>query len=442
MKLLSVASFPRAILHLDADAFFASVEQAKDPSLKGKPVVVGAERGIAAAFSYEAKALGITRAMPIYEVRRKFPQAIIVNGDYDSYSLYSARMFDIVRRYSYVVDEYSLDECFARLQAPAGAANGGQADLEYERIIRAIQGDVTRELDISVSIGVSLTKTLAKVGSKHSKPHGLVMIPGRRIHEILAKTPVGKVWGIGQSTTAFLNAQGIQTAYDFVMRDERWIKENLSKPFYETWQELNGQMVFKLSEEKKEKQKSISKTRTFTPPSSDRNFIFAQLSKNIENACIKARRFNLASSKIFIFLKTQEFKYIGTEFTMTQPSNIPQTILELAEPVFNKLLCRQGLTSGKGGGESLATKYRATGVVFADLHELATTQTDLFGGHVKVKKLEEVYASIDELSSRYGKHAVFLGSTMAALSKSDVERLGVRRSTSKVFSIPVLGTVS
>ena len=427
MKLLSVASFPRAILHLDADAFFASVEQARDPRLKGKPVVVGAERGIAAAFSYEAKALGITRAMPVHEIRRKFPQVIIVNGDYDSYSLYSARMFEIVRRYSYVVDEYSLDECFADITGMRRPLRMG-----YEEIAKKIQDEIISELDVVASIGVSLTKTLAKVGSKHNKPHGLVMIPGNHIHEVLAKTPVGNVWGIGPNTTAFLNARGIRTAYDFVLKDEKWITDNLSKPFYETWKELSGQMVFQLSEEKKGGQKSISKTHTFVP-SSDPNFIFAQLSKNIENACIKARRFNLASSKIFIFLKTQEFKFYGTEFTLTQPTNLPQPMLELAEQVFRKLYRPH-------------TLYRASGVVLAELHENKEHQADLFDESVRIKKLEEVYESVDELTKRYGKHAVFLASTMPALHHyrdDDDEDAVSTRSVGryKSMGLPVLGTV-
>lgn len=426
MKLLSVASFPRAILHLDADAFFASVEAAKDTRLKGKPVVVGGERGIAASFSYEAKALGITRAMPIHEIRRRFPQVIITNGDYDSYMLYSARMFDVVRRYSFVVDEYSIDECFADLTGMRRPLH-----MTYEEIAQRIQDEISAELDINVSIGISLTKTLAKVGSKLRKPRGLVLIPGKRIHEFLAVLPVGNVWGIGPNTNALLHAQGVHTALDFVTKDESWITERFSKPFCDTWKELRGQLVFPVTGEKKQSQKSISKTRTFTPPSADPRFVFAQLSKNIENACIKARRFGLASSKIFLYLKTQEFRHYGIECELERPTNIPQPIIECAQEVFSKIFRAD-------------VRYRASGVVLAHLVEHTAEQTDLFGGHVRLKKFEEVYASIDELSKRYGKHTVFLGSTMQALHMRDEDEERVTpRSVGKYKSIgiPVLGTV-
>src|SRR5947209_4985619 len=107
---LSLNSFPRAIVHVDGDAFFASVEQAIDPKLKGKPVVTGKERGIASSMSYEAKARGVTRGMPVGQIRRVCPDCIILPSDYETYSLFSVRMFDIVRRYTEIVEEYSIDE--------------------------------------------------------------------------------------------------------------------------------------------------------------------------------------------------------------------------------------------------------------------------------------------------------------------------------------------
>jgi len=107
--------YPRAILHVDGDAFFASCEVARNPALKGKPVVTGQERGIASALTYEAKALGVVRGMSIREIRKRYPSVVVLPSDYATYSLYSRRMYSIVRRYSPCVDEYSIDECFADL---------------------------------------------------------------------------------------------------------------------------------------------------------------------------------------------------------------------------------------------------------------------------------------------------------------------------------------
>ncbi|MDE2020754.1 MAG: DNA polymerase IV, partial [Patescibacteria group bacterium] len=108
-----LANFPRAILHIDGDAFFASCEQSRDPKLKGRPVVTGKERGIAASMSYEAKARGVTRGMRLSEIRRVCPEVVLLPSDYETYSILSKRFFDLVRRYTPDVEEYSIDECFA-----------------------------------------------------------------------------------------------------------------------------------------------------------------------------------------------------------------------------------------------------------------------------------------------------------------------------------------
>jgi len=112
---LLLSDFPRAVLHIDGDAFFASCEQARDPALRGRPVITGLERGIASSMSYEAKARGVTRAMPLHEIRRLIPDAVILPSDYETYSLLSKRFFDVVRRWTPDVEEYGIDECFADL---------------------------------------------------------------------------------------------------------------------------------------------------------------------------------------------------------------------------------------------------------------------------------------------------------------------------------------
>ncbi len=110
-----LSSYPRAILHVDGDAFFAACEVASKPHLRGKPVVTGLERGIASAMTYEAKAMGVKRGMPIFEIRKICPKAIILPSDYETYGFFSIRMYEIVRRYTPEIEEYSIDECFADL---------------------------------------------------------------------------------------------------------------------------------------------------------------------------------------------------------------------------------------------------------------------------------------------------------------------------------------
>lgn len=387
-KPLTIHSWPRAILHLDADAFFASCEQVIHPELKGKPVITGKERGIVAAASYEAKNRGVKRGMRLFEVKKVCPDAVVLPSDYETYSLFSLRMFEILRRFSPDVEEYSIDEAFVDLTGLRRSFHG-----PYEMIAKQMQKAVERELGITVSVGVSLSKVLAKVGSKHGKPHGLTIIPGRDIHLYIAKLPVEKVWGIGSNTAAFLGKFGIITALQFARKDEQFIKKHLSKPYQEIWHELNGRSVYAVTTESKRSYQSISKTKTFTPPSSDKTFIFAQLSKNLENACIKARRYRLAAAKLIVFLRTQEFSDTGVEMKLSPPSAYPSDLFVFLKEGFNRIYRSPDL-------------YRQTGVVLAGLVREDGIQHTLFDDPARIEKIARIYSAVDQLSEKFGKYTV------------------------------------
>src|SRR5215217_7145108 len=194
---LTLSSYPQAILHIDGDAFFASCEQAGNPKLKGKPVVTGKERGIAASMSYEAKARGVTRGMRLADIRKVCPEAVILPSDYETYSLLSKRFFAIVRRYTPDVEEYSIDECFCDLTGLRRPLR-----MSYLKIAERIKREFDAELGFTFSVGLAPNKVVAKIASKWQKPSGLTAIPGRELHRFLAKLPVEKVWGIGPNSTA------------------------------------------------------------------------------------------------------------------------------------------------------------------------------------------------------------------------------------------------
>ena len=391
---LTIRSWPQAILHIDADAFFASCEQAIHPELRGKPVITGKERGIVAAASYEAKARGIERGMRLFEAKKVCPEVVMLPSDYETYSLISVRMFEILRRFSPIVEEYSIDEAFVDLTGFRRAFHG-----PYEEIARKMQDTIQQELGLSVSIGVSLSKVLAKIGSKHNKPHGLTFIPGREIHLYLEKLPVQKVWGIGPNTAAFLNKHGVETALDFARKDERFVKQHLSKPYQEIWHELNGRSVYPVTVETKTSYQSISKAKTFTPPSSNESFVFAQLSKNLENACIKARRHSLAAARLIIFLRKQDFTSQGVEIKLSRPTAYPVELFGVLREGFKALF------------DSRAP-YRQTGVVLSDLKAQGNRQFDLFEDTTRIEKLSRVYQALDEIAGKYGKHTIGHGSSL------------------------------
>jgi DNA polymerase IV len=385
---LTIHSWPRAILHLDADAFFASCEQAIHPELRGKPVITGKERGIVAAASYEAKARGVKRGMSLYEVKKACPEIVMLPSDYETYSLFSLRMFEILRRFSPDVEEYSIDEAFVDLSGLRRSYHGS-----YGMIAQKMQESVEAELGLTVSVGLSITKVLAKIGSKYRKPHGFTIIPGRDIHLYLKDLPVEKVWGIGPNTAAFLGKFGILTALQFAKKNEYFIKNQLSKPYQEIWHELNGRSVYPVTTEEKSAYQSISKAKTFTPPSNDETFVFAQLAKNLENACIKARRYNLAATRLIIFLRTKEYRNYGIELRITRPTAYPADLFSPLREGF-KLIFK------------VESFYRQTGVVLAGLVSESGLQYTLFDDPTRIEKMSKIYHAVDELSKMFGKYTV------------------------------------
>jgi len=400
---LTIHSWPRAILHLDADAFFTSCEQAAHPELRGKPVVAGKERGIVAAASYEAKVKGVKTGMSLMDVKKVCPDCIVVPSDYETYSLYSLRMFEILRRFSPDVEEYSIDEAFVDLTGLRRSFHGS-----YGMIAKKMQDTIETELGITVSVGVSLSKVLAKIGSKHNKPHGLTIIPGRDIHIYLQKLPIEKIWGIGPNTAAFLRKFRVTTALEFARKDERFIQKHLSKPYQEIWHELNGRSIYPVVTESKSSYQSISKTKTFTPPSSDETFVFAQLSKNLENACIKARRYKLAATRLIICLRKQDYTGAGVEIKLSRPTAYPTDLLGPLREGFNHIYQQNAF-------------YRQTGIVLAGLVSEKGIQYTLFDDPARIEKMARIYNTVDELSEKFGKHTILHATSLPTKLQSQHE---------------------
>jgi len=389
--LFSLYSWPQAIIHIDGDAFFTSCEEAIHPELKGKPLITGGERGIVACASYPAKKLGIKRGVPLHEAKALCPELIILPSDYETYSLFSRRMFNIIRRFTPQVEEYSIDEAFADLTGMRRSLHAS-----YEAITLRIKSEIQRELGITISAGLSLTKVLAKVASKHKKPDGFTAIPGRLIARYLQGLPAGKIWGIGHATTSYLEKMGVQTALEFARLPEKTVRERFTKPGVEIWRELRGEAVYPVLPEEKSTYASISKMKTFAPPTANREYLFAHLLRNLESACIKARRYSLAARKIVPLLKKNNFDTVGTEAKLSRPSVYPLELSQLLQELFDQLY----------DGKEI---YRATGIILLDLVPDTPVQYSLFEDPVKAEKIRQLYEAADTLGGRYGKHTLHLG---------------------------------
>lgn len=412
---LTLQSWPHAILHLDADNFFASVEQVLNPKLKGLPVITGAERGIITAASQEAKARGVLRGVRIADAKKLCPELVCVESDYENYALFSCKIFSIIRRFTPAVEEYSIDEAFADLSGLRRMHHSS-----YAEIGRQIKQAVERELGLTVSVGVSISKVLAKLCSKYQKPSGLTVVSGPYIHRLLKTTPLGKVWGFGKNSVALLEKQGLKTAFDFVRKPESFAQSFLGKPGIKIHRELSGILVDAVNPHPKTSYASISKSKTFSPPSIAEDFVYAELLSHLESACAKARRYGLSANKLTVFLKQQNFKISSVETCLANPTSSTMDLVPLLASLFRSLYKDK-------------TLYRATGVTLSGLQTVTEKQLDLFENNEKSRKHESIDTAIDQIRLRFGKHSIHLANTL-----SIQERLKKKRRPSLTRGLPLL----
>lgn len=403
----------RAIVHVDGDGFFASCEIALNPKLRGKPVVTGQERGIATAMSVEAKKLGIHRGMPVFQIRKLYPEAVVVNSNYKNYGIFAQRTYDIVRRFTDRVEEYSIDECFADI---TGLERPG---VSYADIARSIKDALQTELGLTFSLGLAPTKVIAKIASKWDKPDGLTIVEPLDIPNFLKDLQIGKVWGIGPAVSSEMQRLGIRTALELAAKPINWVEENLSKPYVETWHELRGTSVYRVHSEVQDDQKSVQSTRTFTPPTTDKNLLLSELSRNVENATSKIRTYRLFARRIYFFLKTQEFRYHRFEIPLTVSLQSPTDIFGEIKKRFDSIY-------------EYGTPYRATGVTLSGLTPESSFQNDLFGEGVQKQRWNDIWSVVDKIDKRYGSRTITMGSSM----KSNAKR---NQKPQKHLIIPIMG---
>jgi len=376
------------VLHVDADGFFAGVEQALNPRLRGKPVVTGAERGIIAAASYEAKAVGVKRGLQLHEAKALCPDLVILPSDYETYSLYSQRMFDILRRFTPLVEEYSIDEAFADL---SGCEDVLACPLET--VAERLRNAVSSEMGLTVSVGISLTKTLAKLCSKFRKPNGQTILRREHIPLMLKRTPIAKVWGIGHASAAKLQALGIAAAQDFIKMEESAVLKLLHKPGHETWNELRGRRVFRLELEPKLRYDSMMKGHTFSPPSDDVRLVFAEAMKNMAATFAKLRRHRHLAKEIGLCLRLKDYTGQGAAATLPMLTAHDCEAVPVVRQLFDRLFA-PGRT------------YRSTLVWLGGLVPEHQRQLDLFEDTPTRQCHDKLDRTVDGINGRYGQGTV------------------------------------
>jgi len=376
------------LLHVDADGFFASVEQALNPALRGRPVATGAERGIIAAASYEAKARGVSRSLTIQEAKTLCPDLVIVPSDYESYALYSQRMFAILRRYTPLVEEYSIDEAFADLSGCGHCLN-----RPLEDVAAALRQDVHAELGITVSVGISLSKTLAKACSKFRKPNGQTIVRREHLSCLLRRIPIGKVWRIGPASTAKLQARGIDTAEAFTQMDPAAVLHLLHQPGFDTWREVRGSRAIPLDLQAKQRWDTMMKGHTFAPPSNDPRFIFAEAIHNLGAAFAKLRRHGHLAKELGLSLREKDYTHSWAAQALPQPTCHDAEAALALRVLFQTLFVP-------------VKTYRSTFVWLGGLLREDGRQLDLFTDTPEREALGRLDAAVDQIRARYGQEAL------------------------------------
>lgn len=412
------------VLHIDGDSFFVAVELARRADLRGLPVITGGERGIASAMSIEAKKLGVARGMPVFEIRKRFPEVHILPSDFHTYEQYSTRMIQIVERHTLRVERYSIDECFAEIYA---------TEHEAHSIAQRIQKDIDIELSISVSIGVSCTKVLAKMAGETVKPHGICVT--RNLTDMMRKLSVHKVWGIGKRTAVSLEYAGIYTIDDFVQREYAWVRSVYNKPIQEIWLELGGTKIYTVNGQM-QKQQSFSRTRSFVEFSNNKFFVLSELSRNVERLCHDMRKNAQKSSSYCFFIKEKNGFVHKMDFFLQTPTYNPSIIISEIEKYLDTIWVQN-------------VSYRSTGIYACKLIE-ETCNFSLFENNTKDDV--SLQTEIQKLTHKYG-HTICLSSSLQAHNSYKNDYI-LSRNTEKLktdkeifdiknnFVLPFLGIVT
>jgi DNA polymerase IV len=383
-------------LHADGDSFFVACEVAQEPKYKGKPVVVGGDRGIAVAMSAEAKKLGVTRGMPVFQIKRDFPTVIVLPHHFDLYNHISHQVYEILCSYLSLVEVYSIDECFAPVK-PSDIVLAGSP----EKLLTDIKNEIQQTCGVTYSFGLARTKALAKTASKLNKPNGLVMLLAEEDEKrALSHTAIEDVWGIGKQTVPRLKRLGITTAHDFISYPREHFEKSFSRNITELHHELSGESLYELHADTDPRdQKSLQSTATFKPSSSDPQIIMAELSGNIERACERARALHLMTKSISFFVKNADFAYRFVDAHMSLYTSNPSAVLAALEPLLPTLLKR---------GE----KVRSTGVTLRDLRRAEDVPRDLFGTQEASEEKNIVDEIADKIREKFGHDAVKRASSL------------------------------
>ncbi len=378
---------------VDCDSFFVSCEQAVNSELKGKPVCVMSARGqCVISRSREAKKLGIRMGMPYFQVEGQMKKAVYLTANHDLYKDFSKKVMAVLKDFSPKVEVYSIDEAFVDL---TGLERLYKKD--YFEIAEMIRAEILERIGIPVSIGISSSKSLAKLASDKAKniTGGVFLIGSKKIIPVLEKTSIDEIWGIGKNLSLFFRKNGIITAYELVQQSDIWLNKQVGVRGLEMKHELLGEMVSPVSDEVK-LPKSIQNTCALAKFTSDKDYLKNSLNYHIHRACVRLRSLDAKCFGVSIFLRTKDFKVFSEKRVLNKATDFE---LEISDIIFELLekLYRPNIL------------YRSTGVILDTFEFNSEAQLSLFGNSEEDEKKAKLTKCFDKLESRFGKNIIQTG---------------------------------
>ncbi len=354
------------ILHVDMDAFYASVSELEYPQYRGKPLVVGAgARGVVLSANYAARKYGIRAAMPVSRAQRMAPHAIFIPPDHERYSEVSRRVMEIFFDFTPLVEPLSLDEAFLDVSGAFRIFGDGRA------IAAAIRERVQRQEKITCSVGIAASKFIAKLASGRCKPDGVLEIPPDRVLTFLHPLPVGELWGVGPKTNEELQRLGLRIVADIANTPVETLKRALGEGAGESLYELAwGRDFREVITDAPEK--SISAAETFAHDLEDREELLRELLRLAERVTRRLRTRELRAKTISLKVRFSDFTNISKAKTLPLPINGMHEVFEVARDLFISLrldgarirllgISLENLTDESGSVEQLSLGQRETG---------------------------------------------------------------------------------
>lgn len=382
----------RSFLYIDVDAFFASVEQAINRALIGKPVMVGGlkhERGVVACPSYEARALGVRTGTPLFEAAQKIPNGIFLRGDFNRYEHYSQEFYKILEQYSPDIQKISQDE--ACLDITGSIRHYQTAELLATRL----QHEVQTNLALSTSIGIAPSRVVSKIGSEYQKPFGLTIVTPDNLAAFMENLPVIKIPGVGSVTNRILSEMGIKTAGQLAMVPEKYLESVFG---------LNGLKIAAYSKgldgiplRDPKAIRSVSRETGFADDITDQTVLLSHFFYLLERATRKLRTLAKKSASVKIKFRYADFKTVEGAIRIHPASNNENDIFPLIEMMFRRLFTRR-------------VGLRLVGIT---LHNLKNSldYDSLFND--RIEKNRKLLQSLDIARAKEGFFALTTGRTLS-----------------------------